>query len=212
MKSKIIDLTHLINEDITVYPDTFQPKFEVQNTIEKDGFSELKMAMCTHTGTHIDAPSHMIMNSKSLDLFPLNKFIGKSIVVPCQGKQEIDLKYLQTFEEKIKRVQFIIFFTGWQEKWNTSYFDDFPTLTKEAAEWLTQFNLDGVCFDAISVDKVTEKNQTNHHILLSKEILIIENLTNVDQLPENIFSFHCIPLKIEHADGSPVRAFAIVNE
>jgi kynurenine formamidase len=51
----------------------------------------------------------------------------------------------------------------------------------------------------------------NHHILLGSEIILIENLTNLDVLPDGIFMFQCLPLKIEHADGSPVRAIAIVE-
>jgi len=51
----------------------------------------------------------------------------------------------------------------------------------------------------------------NHHILLGKEIVIIENLYNLDKLPDSVFTFQCVPLKIENADGSPVRAFAIIE-
>lgn len=50
MKKKVIDLTHILNEKITVYPDTVGPKFELLNTIEKDGFTEHKMTMVFHSG------------------------------------------------------------------------------------------------------------------------------------------------------------------
>jgi len=212
MPTKIIDLTHVINENITVFPGTLEPKFTQLNTIERDGFAELRMTMCTHTGTHIDAPCHMIKSAKSLDQFPAAKFVGKAIVIPCQGRNEIGLDYLQSFESQIPKVKFIIFFTGWQMKWKTAaYFEDFPTLTLEASKWLTKFNLDGLGFDAISVDEVLAVDQPNHHILLKEEILIIENLTNVDKLPAGIFNFQCLPLKVENADGSPIRAIATVE-
>ena len=213
MGNIIIDLTHTLNKNMTVYPDTVLPIFESYNTIEKDGFAEIKMSMSTHTGTHIDAPCHLLLNSKSLDQFPINKFIGKAIVIPCQDKKEISLEYLLTFKDVISQVDFVLFFTGWHEKWNsTDYFINFPTLTKEAVEWLTKFKLNGLGFDTISVDKVASKDLPNHHIILGKEIIIIENLTNLDKLPKSIFSFHCLPLKIENADGSPVRAIAIIEE
>jgi arylformamidase len=209
--SKIIDLTHVINEKISVFPGTLTPKLAPLSTIEHDGFAELMLTMCTHTGTHIDAPSHMIKGAKSLDQFPVSKFTGKAIVISCQGRGKIDLEYLQLFENKISKVNYILFFTGWQQKWTSpSYLEKFPTLTQEAAEWLTRFNLDGLGFDAISVDEVSAINQPNHHILFEKEILVIENLTNLEQLPDNSFDFICLPLRIEHADGSPVRAIARV--
>ena len=216
---KLIDLSHLLNENIPVYPDTVPPIFEVSNTVEKDGFTEKKMTMASHTGTHVDAPCHILQDAKSLDQFPIDKFVGTAIIIPCQDKTKITLEYLQTFEEKIRQVDFILFFTGWQYKWKTNdYFSDCPTPTKEAAKWLTKFKLKGVGVDAFSLDKiisaniVTEENLPNHHILLGKEILLIENLTNLDKLPDGAFSFQCLPLNIENADGSPVRAMAIVNE
>lgn len=219
MQNKLIDLTRILNERITVYPDTVGPKFEVLNTVEKDGFAELKMSMDLHSGTHIDAPCHMLKNTKSLDQFPIDKFVGKAIVIPCHDKQEIDLKYLQTFEDKIKQIDFILFFTGWQYKWNTKdYFDNCPIPTNEAARWLTKFKLKGIGVDAFSVDKVvsaqeaTSKTLPNHHILLEKEIILIENLTNLDNLPDSAFSFQCLPLNVENADGSPVRAIAMISE
>lgn len=219
MQNKLIDLSHVLNENISVYPDTVGPKFEVLNTVEKSGFAELKMTMVLHSGTHIDAPCHILKNTKSLDQFPVDKFIGRAIVIPCQGKKEIDLKYLQTFEDKIAHIDFILFFTGWQYKWNTKdYFENNPIPTIEAAKWLAKFRLKGIGIDAFSVDEIIPAQNIisdplpNHHILLGKEILLIENLTNLDKLPDNDFSFQCLPLNVENADGSPIRAIAMVNE
>ncbi len=217
--ARLIDLTHILNEEITVYPDTLAPKFKALNTIDEHGFAELKMTSVLHVGTHIDAPCHILKNTKSLDQFPIHKFIGKAIAIPCQYKEEINLKYLQSYRDIIKKTDFILFYTGWQYKWNTTgYFEDCPTLTEEAAKWLTKFKLKGIGFDSFSVDKVvsatkvTPENLPNHYILLEKEILLIENLTNLDKLPDTIFSFQCFPLNIENADGSPVRAIATLNE
>ena len=216
--NKVIDLTQLINSSMTVYPGTVPTKIEKYNTIEKDGFAELKLTFCTHIGTHIDAPCHILKNMKSLDQFPVDKFIGKAILIPCMHEKEISLEYLKPFKERISKTEFILFFTGWQFKWNTEkYFDDFTALTKEAAEWLATFNLKGIGFDAISADKVdfNEKDLSValkiHNVLLGNEIIIIENLTNLDKLPDTLFTFQCMPLKVENADGSPVRAIAILD-
>jgi arylformamidase len=216
---KLIDLTHLLNENISVYPGTIGPKFESIAKVETHGYAELKATMVLHAGTHIDAPCHIVQHSKSLDQFGLEKFMGKAMVISCLGKNEISLAYLKSFEQKIKTVNFILFYTGWQNKWKTNaYFENCPTLTTDAAKWLTQFkNVHGIGFDAFSVDSiisadvVTEENMPNHHILLGADILLIENLTNLDKLPEEFFSFQCLPLKVEGADGSPVRAIAIVQ-
>lgn len=217
MQSKIIDLSHILNEHITVYPDTVGPKFVALNNVAEHGFAELQATMVLHSGTHIDAPCHILANTKSLSDFFVDKFIGTAIVIPCRNKKEIGLDYLKTYEHLIAQIDFILFFTGWQYKWKSdAYFENCPLLTKEAAQWLTQFKLKGIGLDAFSVDPVisanivTEETLPNHYILLAKEIILIENLTNLDKLPDGIFNFQCLPLNIENADGSPVRAIAIV--
>ncbi|MFD1292590.1 cyclase family protein [Lutibacter holmesii] len=209
----IIDLTHKLKNKITVYPGSIAPNFEKGSTIEKDGFAEINITMSTHTGTHIDAPAHLIPNAKSLDQFSVEKFIGPAIVIDCSKQKEISLDLLKVKEDELKLVDFVLFYSGWQNKWNSEkYFDEFPTLTIDAVKWLAKLNLKAVGFDAISVDKMTDELLPNHHVLLKKEILIIENMTNLDKLIAKKFELNCIPLKIENSDGSPIRAFArIIN-
>ncbi len=212
---KIIDLTHLLNSDVTVYPGTEKPAFVQANTVEKDGFAEQKMTMYTHTGTHIDAPSHMLQNGKSLDQMPPKSFVGKAFCINCTGVKGdyISLEHLKVFTEKIRQADFILLGTDWSKKWKTNnYFKDFPILSKEACYWLTDFDLKGIGLDVISIDQVDDSyDMVNHKIVFNKGMIIIENLTNLDLIGDDLFTFSCLPLKIENADGSPVRAIAILE-
>jgi arylformamidase len=143
--------------------------------------------------------------------FSLDKFAGKAVVIDCEGEAEVSLGLLKHKEKLIKKAEFVLFRSGWSKKWNKkTYFGKFPVLTEEAALWLAGFDLKAVGFDYISVDAMTSADLRNHRVFLSKEILIIENLTGLDNLPDKLFDFYCIPLKIEGADGSPVRAFAAI--
>lgn len=208
---KIIDLTHLIKPDMAVFPGTEKPVFE---KIDIEGYRELKMTLYTHTGTHMDAPYHIIKSTKSLDEFGVDKFAGSGFVINCKGmaNQKITKGFLLPYEEQLKKNSFVLFNSGWYYKWNTpEYFDGFPTLTAEAAGWLTEFNLKGIGLDSISLDPVSDMSLPNHHIVLKNEIVIVENLTNLDNLPDKDFMFLCLPLNIEKADGSPVRAVAMLG-
>ncbi|MFO7810353.1 MAG: cyclase family protein, partial [Candidatus Delongbacteria bacterium] len=177
--------------------------------VEKDGFAELLFTMVTHTGTHIDAPCHIIKGTRSLSDFSLGKFAGPAIIIDCEGKEKISLELLQSREKDINEAEFVLFRSGWSRKWSEKdYFGKYPVLKPEAAEWLSCFKLKAVGFDYVSIDAMDEPGMPNHKMFLSKEILIIENLTDLDKLPETKFDFYAIPLKIENADGSPVRAFA----
>jgi arylformamidase len=206
----LIDLSHIISPDISVFPGTEKPIFERK---EIEGYPEVKITMYTHTATHMDAPIHIIKGARTLDELPIDKFMGKGMVIDCKhlAGKNITLGFLKQFEDKIKQTEFILFNSGWSAKWKTEeYFEDFPTLTTEAAEWLTAFHLKGIGLDSISLDPVPDLNLPNHKIVLAKEILIIENMCNMDALPEE-FMFHCLPLKIEQTDGSPVRAVGVVG-
>ena len=207
---KVIDLSHVLNPDISVFPGTEKPVFE---EIDIEGYIELKITMFTHSATHMDAPCHILKNPKSLDQFPVDKFAGKGIVINCKNLKgkSISIDFLKQHQTKINNAEFILFNSGWSLKWKTDdYFEDFPTLTLDAAVWLTQFKLKGIGLDTLSLDEISDMNLPNHKIVLKEEILIIENMTNLDALPDE-FMFHCFPIKIEKADGSPVRAVAIVQ-
>lgn len=211
--SAFIDLSHLLNEDISIYPGTAKPSFEKLFSVEKDGFAEHKISILTHTGTHLDAPSHLISGGKSVDLFPLEKFNGKAFCIDCTEirKPEIELAFLIKYKGLIEQKEFVFFRTGWSEKWKKeSYYSNFPVLSADACKWLSEFELKGVGIDAISVDPVGSTSLPNHHILLNKEILIIENLTNLKRVENKEFVFSCFPLNIEGADGVPIRAIAVV--
>ncbi len=208
--NKVIDLSHVINENVTVFPGMELPIF---NNIEIDGYREKKITMYSHTATHIDAPYHVIKNSKTLDEFPIDKFFGKALMIDCKALsgQRITAEFLMPHEEKIRQSRFVIFNSGWSHKWKSpTYFKDFPTLDAAAATYLTTFGLNGIGLDSISLDAVDDDALPNHHIVLSHDILIVENLCNLDAIMHDEFIFQCFPLKIEKADGSPIRAVAIV--
>ncbi|MCP4656698.1 MAG: cyclase family protein, partial [bacterium] len=96
--------------------------------------------------------------------------------------------------------------------WGTeAYFSEYPTLSPEAALWLGDLGLQGLGLDMISADETGSDDLPIHKILAGRSMIIIENLTNLHGLPENRFLFSCLPLKIQQADGSPVRAVAIMD-
>ncbi len=211
---RIIDLTHTMYEDMPVFPGTEKPVFFPANTLEKDGFVETKFSMYSHTGTHIDAPAHMLMEGNSLDKMSINHFIGKATIIDCStmNKQEILVQDLLAYEMKLKHVDFAIIKTGWSQYWgNENYFNSFPFLSTEAAQWLINFDLKGIGVDTISIDDIKTTSFPVHYSLFRKNMIIIENLTNLDSIKKEIFMFSCLPMKYEKADGSPVRAVAVEN-
>jgi arylformamidase len=211
---KITDLTHTIYSEMPVFPGTEQPIFENANTLEKDGFREAKITMYSHTGTHIDAPAHMLSNGPYLDGLDIENFIGNATILDFSNIKTkfIDADSLKPYEEKIKKVEFIIIKTGWSKYWgDKKYFESFPSLSEDSAKWLSQFSLKGIGIDAISIDDINSTTFAVHKILMPKNIIIIENLTNLDSISSENFILSILPLKNKDADGSPVRAISIEN-
>lgn len=209
---KFIDLTQKISTQMPVYPGTEPPEFSYPCTIEENGFTEMEMRIYTHTGTHVDSPAHLFKGKPTLDLLPIEHFVGPAMVIDCSHLtkgEKISPNHLSPILNKLVGVDFVLFYTGWSKKWGQSaYFKDFPALSQEVAQMLSESNLKGVGIDAISVDPVSSQQLSVHKALLSQNIIIIENLTNLDILVNQIFTFSCFPLKIVGVDGSPVRAVA----
>jgi arylformamidase len=208
-----IDLTHVVRPGMTVFPGTESPVFEVGASIDTEGYAEKRITLFTHTGTHMDAPAHILAGAKTLDQFPIEKFSGRACIVDVRSIEtgKIGVEVLEARAEAIEKSEFVILRSDWSRFWDSdAYFLHFPVLSAEAARWLVGAGIKGVGLDMISVDEVDSTEFVIHHILLGAELVIVENLTNLEELPDSVFSFHCFPLRIEAADGSPVRAVATV--
>lgn len=207
----IIDLTHPIQPDISTYPGDLAPVITATATIDRDGYQAHCLTITTHTGTHIDAPAHLLPQARTLDQFPASHFQGRALVVDCQTVSgEISRSYLES-RLAPQEADFILLLTGWDRYWRrAAYLGGYPVLTLEAAEWLTSFSLKGIGLDTISIDHPNSAQLPNHRCFLSKGIVIIENLTNLAAIPGPACQLYCLPLLISASDGAPARVIAIV--
>lgn len=210
---KIIDLTHTLTEKITVYPGTDQPSLKIICNHEFDGFKETALTLTSHTGTHMDAPNHIFTDGITLDLISVEQFVGKGLVIDCSDLtegQKITLDRINKVKRRADQADFLLFYTGWDQYWGTdAYLGDYPSMTEEVAEYLIQSNKKGVGLDVISIDSMT--SLTNHKkVLFDSNFVIVENLTNLGKIGNELFTFYALPMKYENADGAPVRAIAIL--
>ena len=197
----LVDLSVVLNKNTPVYPGDPQIITKPNGILDKDGYADSIITFGNHNGTHIDAPSHMIKGGKTLDQFSLEKFTGKGVHIKIQGK--FDLSSIKN--SKIEEDSFVLFETGMGEKYGSSeYFNDYPAITEDIAEFLVKKKVKIVGVDMCSVD---HEPFPTHRILLKNEILIIENLTNLSKLNNKKFSVFAFPLKLQ-IDGSPARVVA----
>lgn len=210
---QVIDLSHTLETGMPVYPGTEPPTIDLAATIGEQGYLERRLTLWSHTGTHLDAPAHVIPAGATLTGLDPGTFVGQAFCVECTGLAgaEIGIDQVRAVADRLAGQAFCLLQTGWSHLWGTSrYYRDYPVLSEEAARWLAQSGLRGVGIDTISVDRIDSESLPAHRVLLGAGLVIVENLTNLAALPRSSFLFSCLPLKIASGDGSPVRAVAIL--
>ncbi len=210
----IIDLTHAISAAMPVFPGTEAPRLDDAYTIERNGFAEKMLHLVSHTGTHIDAPGHILPGAARLDAMGAESFLGPGLVLDVsavRGRQ-VETNDLEMFVPRLRGVEFALLHTGWARYWGEEeYFGSYPVLSPGAAQWLAEFGLKGFGVDTISVDEIDSTRLPVHRALFARNMVIVENLGDLSSLVGREFLFSCLPLKIVDADGSPIRAVAIVT-
>lgn len=204
---KIIDLTQTFTNDMPVYPGDPKSTLEQVAFIEKDTYNDHKITTVMHVGTHMDAPLHMIESGKTIDEITLDKFIGKGTLIDVRGKGKIDVSVLENIQ--VDNDSVVLLYTGFGTKYRSEeYFKGYPELTEDFANKMVEKKVKIVGMDMLGPDY--DKPWATHKILLGNEILILENLTNLDQLL-NVTNFEvtALPAKFK-ADAAPVRVVAKV--
>ena len=209
----IIDLTHTITPDMPMYPGSAAPSMTPTGSLTRTGYRETQITLSSHTGTHMDAPSHLLREGSNLEVLPASQFCGRAVVLDVSHLEPgsvITADYLKAQNGVVRSADFVLFYTGWEKKWGTEAFlsEAFPVPDEEAARYLVSCGLKGVGTDALSVDTLRNQDFPAHKTLLNGGLVIIESLCLKKVAGRKDLMFFALPLKFENADGAPVRAIA----
>lgn len=211
---RVIDLSRTIREDMPVFPGSEQPQLTAVSSWKTDGFRETRLNLYSHTGTHMDAPAHVLPEGKTLDALPAECFIGRGLVIDCRDTVpggEITLERLRPVWDAVNQSDFLLFCTGWDRFWGSErYLGSYPIISEELCSWIAGTKK-ALGFDTMSPDPIDSADLPRHRILLSQGTLIIENLHSLHLLGDGLFTFAALPLKYTGADGAPVRAVGILD-
>jgi len=203
---KIYDISMEIKPDMQVYNnnEAKKPSFTVEDDFKTSSHYETRLSLNLHTGTHIDAPLHMIEGGDTLRSTPIEKLITKCKV--------IDLTYLEEkicgkdlLVKNILKGDFILFKTknSFTEEFNLN----FVFLEKTGAEYLKNLGIKGVGIDSLGIERSQSGHET-HKILLGSGIPILEGLRLKD-VEEGEYFLVAPPIKILNTEAAPVRAILI---
>ena len=226
-KAFVIDLTHTLKPGIPVFPGGVP--FEVSPVVGYDrGYYMNKFAMGEHTGTHMDAPSHFVEGEMMVDEIPPHTFIAQIVVIDVTEKvsgnpdyvvTEADIDKWEGRNGPVPKGALVVMRSGWSSRWpsNDEYGNadpagvlHFPGFSLEAARRVDARNAMGIGVDTFSADPGISTDFAVHKYLLGRQKVIIENLNNLEGLPEHGAVVIVMPLPINKGSGAPVRVLAIV--
>lgn len=208
---RVIDLTMRITPSIRVFPGSPQPSFIPWSRFDSHGYDSEAMFMSTHTGTHVDAPSHFAPGMSSIDMIPASRLVCSAVLIRTKKGANQLVEREDFADEQIREGDAVVINTGWEKHAASSnYMTENPGLSEQAAKYLAGKKVNAVAIDGPSIDAGAEEKFAAHKILLPRNILVVENLCNVSKISTNRFTLVLSPLKLGGATGSPARALAIV--
>lgn len=235
---KIIDLSHDFSGETIYWVNA--KEFELDTVFKgqnPNGFyyTANNFSAAEHGGTHLDAPIHFAEGKQSVEQIPLERLVGAGINIDVSGLAVNDPEYLISVEDfqnwekrngEIPKHSIVLLQTGYSKYYpnkeqylGTAHRGDeaikelhFPGLSPEAAEWLVNNrNIKAVGIDTPSIDYGQSTLFKAHVILLSENIPVFENVTNLNKLPSAGFEVIALPMKIKAGSGAPLRIIALLN-
>ncbi len=203
---RFIDLTHTFDENMPVYPGDSEARLYPTADLISDGYNDFKIETGMHIGTHIDGPLHMTEEGRTLSEININSFIADGHLIDASNHDPFPPQLIDL--DQIQPGDIVLVFSGFGHKFgHPNYYQEYPVFSPEFARLLVKAKIAAVGMDTPGPDGSPFQV---HKTLLSENILIIENLTNLDKLlAVGRFRVLAFPLKLK-ADAAPARVIAEV--
>ncbi len=213
---RVIDLTYSLK------PGAEQRNLKITpvNTLENHGSTSFTIVFDNHIGTHVECPSHNLVDGKTVDQIPPESFVGEAEVLDLTSRleariiREIDL---ENAGSNVKQGDIVLLKTGYDELFQPEemqgeeYLANSPYLTFEATNWLINRGVKLVGIDFWSIEKhpIGPEGEPKHVLLFNRDIPLLHSLTGLAKLTRERVFFIGLPLPIAEVDSMPVRAVAI---
>ena len=222
----VVDLSHPLEEGMPALPDSSRYFHMLWDSYwHGDAGVDYQIILNEHSGTHVDAPAHMMRDEHPahlwIDQMSATSLVGRAAVIDATDTpptSDFGLAVLHRFQREsgpIRRGDIALFRTGWSEKWKSrpdsrAYMDGYPGTDVPLAQALVELGVKAVGLDTPSIERFDEElTFPVHELLLANRVMLMENLTNLERLPPFCIVI-AIPLAIKGGSGSPIRPLAFV--
>jgi kynurenine formamidase len=238
-KAELVDLTWPYDDKTLYWPSTPPASFEHKQLAygpTPGGWFYSSYSLCTpeHGGTHLDAPIHFAAGRKTADQIPLRQLIAPAVVIDVAAKAASDADYRLTADDvrawesrngTIAAGTIVLLRTGWGKRWpdRKAYFGDdtpgatdkmhFPSYGEDAARLLVaDRRVAALGVDTASIDYGQTRDFIVHQIANGADVPGLENIANLERVPERGAWILALPMKIAGGSGGPVRIVALLPQ
>jgi arylformamidase len=206
---KIYDISWPISQATTEYKNKGTIQLTAVKGFEMDGMRDSTITLGTHTGTHVDAPSHFLKDGKSIDMISLDRLMGRAIVLDLMTVLDsISADDLARYD--IQEGDIIVLRTANSALDITNPFDgNFIYLDASGARYLAEKNIKAVAIDYLGIER-GDPEHTTHITLMKADIVIIEGV-RLSHVPAGEYFMICLPLAIMGLEAAPARAILMTE-
>ncbi|MDQ6883125.1 MAG: cyclase family protein [Candidatus Dormibacteraeota bacterium] len=204
---KVVDISVPIRDAMTVYRGNPPVRIGPAMTLANDGVNLSEICLGSHTGTHVDAPSHFIKGGRGVDRLDLTLFLGPAWVADLRAvKDGIDVEALETARIP-KGTSRVLLRTRNSRLWHPAhaFTTEFVYLAPDGADWLLERGVRLVGIDYLSIEGFHVSGAPTHKRLLGAGVPIIEGL-DLFRIPSGRWQMIALPLRLEHGDAGLTRA------
>ncbi|MEH2203394.1 MAG: cyclase family protein [Nostoc sp.] len=227
--TRVIHLSHVIDIDIPQWSGDPTVEFETVAELNNDGYYLRRFSLGEHSATHINAPNSFHSSAVGIDQYPAQSLVVPAVVINVCQATAVNPDYALTVADvlaweaeygEISAGCVVILNTGWQKKWldksaflnhDAQGIPHFPGFGSDATQFLlNERQIVGVGIDTHGVDPGQDNSFTINRLVLEQPRIVLENLTNLDQLPPKGTTLAIAPLRLRGGSGSPVGVLALV--
>ncbi len=201
---KIYDISWPISQATTEYKNKGTIQLAAVKGFDTDGVRDSIITLGTHTGTHVDAPSHFLRDGKSIDMINLDRVMGRAKVIDLMTVHESisgdDLARYEINEGDIILLRTANSALGVNDSFNR----DFIYLDSSGARYLAEKRIKAVAIDYLGIER-GDPEHTTHITLMKADVVIIEGV-RLSHVPAGDYFMICLPLAIIGLEAAPARA------
>lgn len=203
------DATIPIHPGMTIWPGDPSPTFSAAGRIANgDACNISEVSMGTHTGTHVDAPWHVLDDAARVDALDASLYFGEALLLDLSDSTVI---HAETLGPGALPKRLLIKTDASRRPVDAPFRTHYVALEPDAAERVVREGVGLIGIDSPSIGPYGPEGEETHRRLLRNNVIVVEGL-RLEPFARGSYLFSVLPLPLQGMDGAPCRAFVGIEE